>query len=223
MNIEEKSLGDAIRTVGPRLGHLHSCENDRGAPGSGHVPWTEVAEAVREIGYDDSAGDGEKQLAAYVVADGVTAAELRAHLHGLLPAHAVPAAFVVVDELPDEVIFVSADEAVASPVAATCGYDPFDHEVTCNLGTVPADTLLGHKTNTVEGHDLTVSEVIPALEKRTGSLWTLANIATLIGLLGTVVGIMRAFHDMSATGSAAPTVVASGVQSSAVTVSRGWM
>jgi D-psicose/D-tagatose/L-ribulose 3-epimerase len=52
MNIEEKSLGDAIRAVGPRLGHLHSCENDRGAPGSGHVPWTEVAEAVHDIGYD---------------------------------------------------------------------------------------------------------------------------------------------------------------------------
>jgi len=52
MNIEEKSLGDAIRAVGPRLGHLHSCENDRGAPGSGHVPWAEVAEAVHEIGYD---------------------------------------------------------------------------------------------------------------------------------------------------------------------------
>lgn len=30
MNIEEKSLGDAIRAVGHRLGHLHACENDRG-------------------------------------------------------------------------------------------------------------------------------------------------------------------------------------------------
>jgi D-psicose/D-tagatose/L-ribulose 3-epimerase len=52
MNIEEKSLGDAIRAVGPRLGHLHACENDRGAPGSGHVPWAEVAEALRDIDYD---------------------------------------------------------------------------------------------------------------------------------------------------------------------------
>jgi D-psicose/D-tagatose/L-ribulose 3-epimerase len=52
MNIEEKSLGDAIRTVGPRLRHFHSCENDRGAPGSGHVPWAEVAEALHDIGYD---------------------------------------------------------------------------------------------------------------------------------------------------------------------------
>jgi D-psicose/D-tagatose/L-ribulose 3-epimerase len=52
-NIEEPSLGDAIRAAGPRLCHLHACENDRGAPGSGHVPWKEVAQALRDIGYDD--------------------------------------------------------------------------------------------------------------------------------------------------------------------------
>jgi D-psicose/D-tagatose/L-ribulose 3-epimerase len=52
MNIEEKSVGDAIRATGGRLFHLHSCENDRGAPGSGHVPWAEVEEALDEIGYD---------------------------------------------------------------------------------------------------------------------------------------------------------------------------
>jgi D-psicose/D-tagatose/L-ribulose 3-epimerase len=52
MNIEERSIGDAIRAAGPRLRHLHACENDRGAPGSGHVPWDEVATACREIGYD---------------------------------------------------------------------------------------------------------------------------------------------------------------------------
>jgi D-psicose/D-tagatose/L-ribulose 3-epimerase len=34
------------------LKHLHSCENDRGAPGTGHVPWDEVAKALRDIGYD---------------------------------------------------------------------------------------------------------------------------------------------------------------------------
>jgi D-psicose/D-tagatose/L-ribulose 3-epimerase len=51
MNIEERSLGDAIRAAGKRLHHLHACENDRGAPGSGHVPWDDVALALREIGY----------------------------------------------------------------------------------------------------------------------------------------------------------------------------
>ena len=52
MNVEEKSLGDAIRATGSRLKHLHACENDRGAPGSGHVPWDDVAAACRDIGYD---------------------------------------------------------------------------------------------------------------------------------------------------------------------------
>ena len=51
MNIEERSIGDAIRAAGPRMRHLHTCENDRGAPGSGHVPWEEVARACRDIGY----------------------------------------------------------------------------------------------------------------------------------------------------------------------------
>jgi D-psicose/D-tagatose/L-ribulose 3-epimerase len=51
-NIEEKRLGDAIRTIGPRLAHVHVCENDRGVPGSGHVAWDEVFGALRETGYD---------------------------------------------------------------------------------------------------------------------------------------------------------------------------
>ncbi|MDX1523719.1 MAG: sugar phosphate isomerase/epimerase family protein [Anaerolineae bacterium] len=51
MNIEEPSLGDAIRAAGPRLGHLHACENDRGVPGSGHVPWSDVAAALKAVNY----------------------------------------------------------------------------------------------------------------------------------------------------------------------------
>ena len=51
MNIEEQSIGDAIRAAGPRLKHLHTCENDRGTPGAGHVPWDEVAQACRDINY----------------------------------------------------------------------------------------------------------------------------------------------------------------------------
>jgi D-psicose/D-tagatose/L-ribulose 3-epimerase len=51
MNIEEQSVGDAIRSAGARLKHLHACENDRGAPGSGHIQWTEVVDACRAIDY----------------------------------------------------------------------------------------------------------------------------------------------------------------------------
>ena len=38
-----------------------------------------------------------------------------------------------------------------------------------------------------------MSEVVPVLEKRIGALWSLANIATLVGLLGTISGLIRSF------------------------------
>jgi D-psicose/D-tagatose/L-ribulose 3-epimerase len=52
MNIEERSIGDALRAAGSRVKHVHGCENDRGAPGSGHVPWNEVRDALKDINYD---------------------------------------------------------------------------------------------------------------------------------------------------------------------------
>lgn len=51
-NIEEKSLGNAIRQCGSLLYHFHSCENDRGTPGSGHIEWNEAAKALKEIEYN---------------------------------------------------------------------------------------------------------------------------------------------------------------------------
>ena len=41
-------------------------------------------------------------------------------------------------------------------------------------------------------------EVVPRLEKRTHYLATLANIATLLGLLGTIIGLTEAFSTVSA-------------------------
>jgi D-psicose/D-tagatose/L-ribulose 3-epimerase len=51
MNIEEKDIPAAIRKAGSKVFHFHSCENDRGTPGTGHVEWKEVASALREINY----------------------------------------------------------------------------------------------------------------------------------------------------------------------------
>lgn len=51
-NIEEKSIADGYLTVGRSLKHVHACENDRGTPGSGHVEWAQVFEAIGQIGYD---------------------------------------------------------------------------------------------------------------------------------------------------------------------------
>ena len=52
MHIEEKNSYAAIKLAGKKLFHLHLCENDRGAPGSGQVDWPRVARALKEIGYD---------------------------------------------------------------------------------------------------------------------------------------------------------------------------
>lgn len=49
--IEEKSLGDAIRTAGSHLFHFQVAENDRGTPGTGQFDWDDIAAALKEIHY----------------------------------------------------------------------------------------------------------------------------------------------------------------------------
>ena len=51
-NIEEKDIAAGYRTVGKHLRHVHTCENDRGIPGSGHVEWPSVFQALRDLNYD---------------------------------------------------------------------------------------------------------------------------------------------------------------------------
>ena len=52
MITEVRDFGAAIRTVGDRLWGLHACENDRGVPGGGLVPWDHVFAALRDIAFD---------------------------------------------------------------------------------------------------------------------------------------------------------------------------
>jgi D-psicose/D-tagatose/L-ribulose 3-epimerase len=51
MNIEEDDLPAAIRLAGDRLGHLHCVSNSRKAPGSGHLNWPGIREALQGIDY----------------------------------------------------------------------------------------------------------------------------------------------------------------------------
>ncbi len=72
-----------------------------------------------------------------------------------------------------------------------------------------------------ERMQISLSEQKMLLEKNLGVLGTMAAIAPLIGLLGTIWGIMRAFQDMASTGSAAPSVVAAGVAEALLTTAAG--
>lgn len=55
MNIEEDNIGDAIRSAGKHLGHLHTCESNRKVPGKGSIPWHEIGLALKDIEYDGMA------------------------------------------------------------------------------------------------------------------------------------------------------------------------
>lgn len=68
---------------------------------------------------------------------------------------------------------------------------------------------------------IALSEQRLLFERNLGFLGTMGNTAPLIGLLGTVWGIMRAFHDMARTGSAGPSVVAAGVAEALFTTAAG--
>jgi len=54
MNIEEDFIGEAIATAGDMLGHLHIGECNRKPPGRGHMPWDEIMQAIKNIGYRGS-------------------------------------------------------------------------------------------------------------------------------------------------------------------------
>ncbi|OGF13213.1 MAG: hypothetical protein A2W00_02865 [Candidatus Eisenbacteria bacterium RBG_16_71_46] len=100
---------------------------------------------------------------------------------------------------------------------------------TCNstahpMGAVAA-AVLRHAHLSEEAREdqlqVSLSEQRLQLERNLGVLGTMGNTAPLIGLLGTVWGIMRAFHDMARTGSAGPSVVAAGVAEALFTTAAG--
>ena len=52
MNIEDKDIRAAIVGSADKLVHFHVSDNDRGVPGSGHVPWDQVKAGLRDASYD---------------------------------------------------------------------------------------------------------------------------------------------------------------------------
>lgn len=94
------------------------------------------------------------------------------------------------------------------------------------MGPVAAQLIESGKFKEEEAEEqiqVSLSEQKLLLERNLGILGTMAAVAPLVGLLGTVTGIMRAFADMSATGSGSPSVVAAGVAEALITTAIGIM
>lgn len=52
MNIEENNFARAIENAGSLIAHFHASENNRGAPGSGHIPWDQISTSLIATGYN---------------------------------------------------------------------------------------------------------------------------------------------------------------------------
>jgi biopolymer transport protein ExbB len=59
------------------------------------------------------------------------------------------------------------------------------------------------------------------LRKRVGLFGTISFISPLIGLLGTVLGVLHAFHSLAQSGSGGPSVVAAGISEALITTVAG--
>jgi len=49
---EEDDIARAVIETGEDLGYVHACENQRGIPGSGLVPWAVFFKALKQVHYD---------------------------------------------------------------------------------------------------------------------------------------------------------------------------
>jgi len=48
---EVRDYAEAVRILAPRLWGLHACENDRGVPGGGLIPWAALFAALNAVGF----------------------------------------------------------------------------------------------------------------------------------------------------------------------------
>lgn len=63
--------------------------------------------------------------------------------------------------------------------------------------------------------------LVPGIRKNLSVLGTIANISPLLGLLGTVTGMIRAFFSISAGGVGNPDLLASGIAEALITTATG--
>lgn len=121
------------------------------------------------------------------------------------------------DEFMDRIRKELKEHSVERAVSACKAADaPFANVVLAGL------KLAGHNEKLVSNameREVTV-EVIK-LERYTSVVGTIGNTAVYIGLFGTVLGIIRAFHDISSIGAGGINVVIGGVAEALITTATG--
>ncbi|MDI3530393.1 MAG: biopolymer transport protein ExbB [Candidatus Atribacteria bacterium] len=79
----------------------------------------------------------------------------------------------------------------------------------------------GYPREAREAMETAALQELPYLEKRLNTLVTIANISPLLGLLGTVTGMIKTFNIISAVGVGRPAEMASGISEALITTAAG--
>ncbi|MDE2141064.1 MAG: MotA/TolQ/ExbB proton channel family protein [Elusimicrobia bacterium] len=84
-------------------------------------------------------------------------------------------------------------------------------------------TLTGptHREERQRSAQRAIGRAVAELDRGMATLGTIASVAPFIGLFGTVMGVMRAFHDLANAAGAGPGLVAVGISEALVTTAGG--
>ena len=103
--------------------------------------------------------------------------------------------------------------------------DKTQGQVATPAGRIFSDVLARHQSDSMEYlSDLTEDKRFEELEALKGPLWVLGTVsssAPFIGLFGTVIGIVKAFHNMAIMGSGGFSVVAAGISEALIATALG--
>ncbi|MEO7651584.1 MAG: MotA/TolQ/ExbB proton channel family protein, partial [Bryobacteraceae bacterium] len=115
-----------------------------------------------------------------------------------------------------EAIIAVSEQFRPSPLVAVFdfGYEEIHRQVT-QRGSVR------NKISLERTLQLGISEELTRLDRNLNWLATTASVAPFIGLFGTVVGIMRSFHDLGQQGSASLRAVAPGISEALLATAVG--
>jgi len=103
--------------------------------------------------------------------------------------------------------------------------DAAREQVATPAGRIFSDILERHTSDSLEYlSDLTEEKRFEEVEALKGPLWVLGTVgasAPFIGLFGTVIGIIKAFHNMAIVGSGGFSVVAAGISEALIATALG--
>lgn len=115
-----------------------------------------------------------------------------------------------------EAVALAGEQFRSSPLVAVFdfGYEEVERQV-------KARGTLNNKLALERTLQLGISEELAKLERHMSSLATVASVSPFIGLFGTVLGIINAFHALGQAGSASLRAVAPGISEALVATAMG--